>query len=183
MTELRNQDEETPGMGPWPYFAPDELEAVAKVLRSSKVSYWTGTEGREFEKEYAAFVGCQHGVAVANGTVSLELALYALSVGAGDEVIFTPRTFMASASCVVMRGATPVMADVDPVSQNITAETIAKVLSSRNKAIICVHLAGWPAVPGGSTWNCMSRIGRSRNRRPMGIWVIPARVVDGVVSL
>ncbi len=110
MTELRNQDEETPAMGPWPYFAPDEIEAVAKVLRSGKVSYWTGTDGREFEKEYAAFVRCQHGVAVANGSVSLELALYALSVSAGDEVIVTPRSFVASASCVVMRGATPVAA-------------------------------------------------------------------------
>ncbi len=144
MTELRRQEEETPAMGPWPSFAPDELEAVAKVLRSGKVNYWTGSEGREFEKEYAAFVGCQHGVAVANGTVSLELALYALSIGAGDEVIVTPRTFIASASCIVIRGAAPVMADVDPVSQNITAETIAKVLSARTKAIICVHLAGWP---------------------------------------
>ena len=144
MSELRNPEKETPAMGSWPYFAADELAAVTKVLRSGKVNYWTGTEGRAFEQEYAAFVGCQHGVAVANGTVSLELALYALSVGAGDEVVVTPRSFIASASCVVMRGAKPVMADVDPVSQNITAETIAKVLSPRTKAIICVHLAGWP---------------------------------------
>ena len=129
---------------PWPYFSQDEIDAVTRVLNSGRVNYWTGDEGRQFEAEFAAFVGCKHAVAVANGTVALELALEALGIGPGDEVVVTSRTFIASASCAVMRGATPVMADVDWDSQNITAETIRAVLSPRTRAIIAVHLAGWP---------------------------------------
>jgi dTDP-4-amino-4,6-dideoxygalactose transaminase len=129
---------------PWPFFAQDEIEAVTSVLRSGKVNYWTGTEGRDFEREFALFTGCKYAIALANGTVALELALYALGIGPGDEVITTCRTFIASASCIVMRGAIPVLADVDPVSQNITAATIRPCITSRTKAIICVHLAGWP---------------------------------------
>lgn len=128
----------------WPYFDSEEIEAAAAVLRSGKVNYWTGTEGREFEKEFAAFTGCKYAVAVANGTVALELALYALGIGPGDEVIVPTRTFIASASCAVMRGATPVIADVDANSQNITADIIRPLLSPRTKAIVTVHLAGWP---------------------------------------
>lgn len=129
---------------PWPFFEPDEIAAAASTLQSGKVNYWTGTEGREFEREFAAFTGCSHSVALANGTVALELALYALGIGSGDEVIVTPRTFIASASCCVMRGAVPVMADVDKASQNITADTIRSKITPRTKAIIAVHLAGWP---------------------------------------
>ena len=129
---------------PWPYFAPDEIEAARAVLASGKVNYWTGEEGREFEREYAAHVGTEYAIALANGTVALELALYALGIGSGDEVVVPGRTFIASASCVVMRGAVPVVADVDPISGNLTAETVASVLTSRTKAIIAVHLAGWP---------------------------------------
>ena len=129
---------------PWPSFTVEEAEIVQKVLLSNKVNYWTGNEGREFEKEFAAYAGCRHAIALANGTVALELALFALGIGPGDEVITTSRTFIASASCIVMRGATPVLADVDPVSQNITAATIRHCITSRTKAIICVHLAGWP---------------------------------------
>jgi dTDP-4-amino-4,6-dideoxygalactose transaminase len=129
---------------PWPSFEADEIEAVAVVLRSGKINYKTGEEGRLFEKEFATFVGCAHGVAVANGTVALELALHALGIGAGDEVVVPSRTFIASASCVVMRGATAVIADVDETSQNLTADTIRPLLTSRTKAIIAVHLAGWP---------------------------------------
>ncbi len=128
----------------WPYFEADEIEAVDRVLRSGKINYWTGDEGRQFEKEYANYVGTKYAVAVANGTVGLELALYALGVGAGDEVITTSRTFIASASSVVMRGAKPVVADVDRDSQNITAETIRQAITTRTRAIIVVHLAGWP---------------------------------------
>ncbi|AIZ46668.1 aminotransferase [Deinococcus radiopugnans] len=132
-------------MAPWPIFEPDEIDAVSEVMRSGKVNYWTGTEGREFEKEYAAVLGVPHAIALHNGTQALELALYALGVGAGDEVITTPRTFIASASAAVMRGAVPVMAEVDRDSGNITAETIRAVLTPRTRAIIVVHLAGWPA--------------------------------------
>jgi dTDP-4-amino-4,6-dideoxygalactose transaminase len=130
--------------GPWPHYGGDEISAVTSILASGKVNYWTGEESRLFEKEFASFVGCKHAIAVANGTVALELALYALGIGPGDEVIVTCRTFIASASAVVMRGATPVMADVERDSQNISADTIKAVLTSRTKAIIAVHLAGWP---------------------------------------
>src|SRR5664279_2718788 len=129
---------------PWPYFESEEIEAVERVLRSGKINYWTGDEGRQFEKEYAEYVGTKHAVAVANGTVGLELALYALGIKPGDEVVTTSRTFIASASCVVMRGAMPVMADVDRDSQNITAESIRRVITPKTKAIIAVHLAGHP---------------------------------------
>lgn len=129
---------------PWPLFTEEEAGAVRRVLLSNRVNYWTGTECREFEKEFAAFAGCEYAVALANGTVALDLALKALGVGSGDEVVVTPRTFIASASCVVNAGATPVFADVDRESQNITAETIRSVLSPRTRAVICVHLAGWP---------------------------------------
>lgn len=128
----------------WPFFDRDEVDVVNRVLGSGKVSYWTGEEGKLFEKEFAEYHCCNHAVAIANGTVALELALFALGIGAGDEVIVTPRTFIASASCCVMRGATPMLADVEPVSQNVNAASIEALISPRTKAIICVHLAGWP---------------------------------------
>lgn len=128
----------------WPSFERDDIEAAVSVLRSGKINYWTGEEGRLFEKEFAAFTGCKYGVAVANGTVALELALYSLGIGPGDEVIVPSRTFIASASCAVMRGATPVIADVDVSSQNLTADTIRPLLTPRTKAVVTVHLAGWP---------------------------------------
>jgi len=133
---------------PWPAFGEEELEAVATVLRSGKVNYWTGRHGRLFEEEFARFTGCRHAVAVANGTVALELALHALGIGPGDEVIVPARSFVASASCCETRGATAIFADVDPDSQNLTAETIRAVLSRKTKAIIAVHLAGWPCEMG-----------------------------------
>jgi dTDP-4-amino-4,6-dideoxygalactose transaminase len=128
----------------WPQFGTEEIEAASSVLRSGRVNYWTGQEGRSFETEFAALTHCKHAVAVANGSVSLELALYALGIQPGDDVVVTCRSFIASAACVIMRGATPVFADVDRDTQNITAESIRPVLSSRTKAIIAVHLAGWP---------------------------------------
>ncbi len=131
-------------MTAWPCFAEDEIAAVEAVLRSGKVNYWTGEEGRHFEQEFASWCGVRHAVAVANGTVALELALHALGIGPGDEVVVPPRTFLATASAVVMCGARPVFADVDPVSGNITAGNIEKVLTPATRAIIPVHLAGWP---------------------------------------
>ncbi len=128
----------------WPHYDEDEITAVQNVLRSGKVNYWTGEQGRLFESEFAAFTETRHAIALANGTVALELALYALGIGQGDEVIVPCRTFIASASAAVMRGAKPVVADVDLNSQNITAQNIAAVLSSKTKAIITVHLSGWP---------------------------------------
>ena len=129
---------------PWPSFTAQEADAVRNVLLSNKVNYWTGTECHEFEKEFAAWAGTRHAVALANGTLALDVALKALGIGPGDEVVVTPRTFIASISCVVNAGATPVFADVEADSGNLSAVTIAKVLTPKTKAIICVHLAGWP---------------------------------------
>lgn len=134
----------TAPFAPWPHHDDAELDAALRVLRSGKVNYWTGEEGREFEREYAAYTGCSHAIALTNGTAALELALIALGIGAGDEVVTTSRTFIASASCAVMRGATPVMADVDRDSQNVTAASIEAALTPQTRAIIAVHLAGWP---------------------------------------
>lgn len=129
---------------PWPSFTQEEADAVSRVLLSNKVNYWTGQEGREFESEFADFAGTEHAIAVANGTLALDLALKGLGIGAGDEVVVTPRTFLASATSVINAGATPVFADVDPDSQNITPETVAAVITPKTKAVVCVHLAGWP---------------------------------------
>lgn len=129
---------------PWPSFTEEEADAVRDVILSNKVNYWTGQECREFEKEFAAWVGTEYAIALANGTVALDVALQALGIGAGDEVVVTPRTFLASVSSIVNAGAVPVFAEVDRDSQNITAETIRAVLTPRTRAVICVHLAGWP---------------------------------------
>lgn len=129
---------------PWPSFSVEEADAARDVILSNRVNYWTGEECRHFEREFAAWVGTRHAIALANGTVALDLALKALGIGAGDEVVVTPRTFLASVSCIVNAGAVPVFAEVDRDSQNITAETIRAVLTPRTRAVICVHLAGWP---------------------------------------
>jgi len=130
---------------PWPHFSEEEIVAAEEVLRSGKVNYWTGEEGRKFEIEYAASLGVKHAIVLANGSLALELALMALDIGPGDEVITTPRSFIASTSCAVMRGAKPVFADVDRDSGCITAETIREKITAKTKAIIPVHLGGWPA--------------------------------------
>ena len=129
---------------PWPHYEEDEISSTMLTLKSGRVNYWTGQEGRQFEDEFAAFVGTNYAVALMNGTVALEAALIALGMGPGDEVIVASRTFIASASCVLIRGGRPVMADVDPVSQNITADTVLAVLTPMTRGIIAVHLAGWP---------------------------------------
>jgi len=129
---------------PWPSFTQEEADAVSRVLLSNKVNYWTGQEGREFEKEFAVFAGTQYAIAVGNGTLALDLALKGLGIGAGDEVVVTPRTFLASATAVINAGATPVFADVDPDTQNITPATVAAVITPKTRAVVAVHLAGWP---------------------------------------
>ncbi len=129
---------------PWPSFSLEEVQAVADVVASNRVNYWTGDRCRTFEKHFAEWAGTKHAIALANGTVALDVALKALGIGPGDEVITTPRTFLASASCIVTAGAVPVFADVDPDSQNITADTIRAVMTERTKAVICVHLGGMP---------------------------------------
>lgn len=129
---------------PWPSFSAEEADAVRDVVLSNRVNYWTGQECREFEREFAAWCGVDHAIALANGTLALDVALKAMGIGPGDEVVVTPRTFIASVSCVVNAGAIPVFADVELDSGNISARTIAEVLTPRTKGVICVHLAGWP---------------------------------------
>lgn len=134
---------------PWPSFSDEEIEAVAAVLRSNRVNYWTGEECRQFEREFADWAGTRHAVALANGTLALDIVWPVLGVGAGDEVICTPRSYQASASTIAMAGARPVFADTDRDSQNITPATVAPLITDRTKAIMCVHLAGWPCdMPG-----------------------------------
>ncbi|WP_018503391.1 DegT/DnrJ/EryC1/StrS family aminotransferase [Parafrankia discariae] len=129
---------------PWPSFSTGEIDAVGEVLRGGRVNYWTGEQGRAFEREYAAAVRADHGIALANGTVALELALRALGVGPGDEVVVPSRTFLASASCAVAVGARPVFADVDRESGNLTADTVHAAITGRTRAVVAVHLGGWP---------------------------------------
>ncbi len=128
----------------WPCFEDDEIQAVVNVLKSGNVNQWTGDEVNAFEKEFARYIGSNYSIALANGSLALDLALIAFNIGKGDEVIVPPRTFVASVSCVALRGATPVFVDVDPLSQNITLETISKAVTPKTKAVIAVHLAGWP---------------------------------------
>jgi len=128
----------------WPSFTDEEAESVRATLLSNKVNYWTGLECREFEGEFANWTGTKYSIALANGTLALDLALKSLDIGPGDQVIVTPRTFIASISCVINAGAVPVFADVDHNSGNISAETIARVITSKTKATIPVHLGGYP---------------------------------------
>ena len=128
----------------WPMYTQEEAKAIQEVLLSNKVNYWTGDNGVLFEQEFSQFIGSKYAVAVANGTVALDLALKTLSLKHDDEVIVTSRTFIASVSSIVNAGATPVFVDVDRNTQNITSKTILPAITRNTKAIICVHLAGWP---------------------------------------
>lgn len=128
----------------WPSYAQDELDAVQKVLQSGRVNYWTGDLGEKFEQQFAAYFGVKYGVALSNGSVALELALDVLNIGVGDEVIVTSRTFIATVSSICLKGATPVFADVDLNTQNISAGSIQACITPKTKAILLVHLAGWP---------------------------------------
>ncbi|MBV1858276.1 MAG: DegT/DnrJ/EryC1/StrS family aminotransferase [Nannocystaceae bacterium] len=129
----------------WPQFESDERGAVAEVLESGRVNYWTGTRGRAFERAFADYTGVAHGIAVANGTVAIEVALQALGIGEGDEVIVPSCTFVATASAVMRMGARPVFADLCPRSGNLTPQSVDAVATERTRAVIAVHLGGWPA--------------------------------------
>jgi dTDP-4-amino-4,6-dideoxygalactose transaminase len=128
----------------WPSYSREEIKAVTAVLESGKVNYWTGENCRKFEKEFSAWSESKYSVALGNGTLALDVAFKALNIGYGDEVIVTSRTFIASVSSIVNSGATPIFADVDLSSQNITLDSISKKIVKKTKAIVCVHLAGWP---------------------------------------
>jgi dTDP-4-amino-4,6-dideoxygalactose transaminase len=129
---------------PWPCYTDEEVRAASEVLASNRVNYWTGTQCKSFEREFGAWTGARYAIAVANGTVAIEMSLRAAGIGKGDEVIVTPRTYIASVSSVVNVGATPVFADVDRNSQNFSVDEVASVVSAKTRAIVCVHLAGWP---------------------------------------
>jgi len=128
----------------WPVYGQDEIDAVAAVLSSGRVNYWTGDEGRKFEREFARYVGVDHGIATSNGSQALGLALRSLQLEPGAEVIVTPRSFVASAAEIVLAGLRPVFADIDTDSQNLTAATIGPAITANTGALVVVHLAGWP---------------------------------------
>jgi len=128
----------------WPSFTQEEASSIQRVLLSNKVNYWTGEECRKFEKEFASWSESKYAVSLGNGTLALDVAFKALNIVDGDEVIVTSRTFIASVSSIVNSGATPIFTDVDLASQNITPENIRSVITDKTKAIVCVHLAGWP---------------------------------------
>ena len=129
----------------WPFFSDEEIEAALETLRSGKVNYWTGNETKKFEKEFANYIGSKYGIATSNGSTALTMAYSALNIGEGDEVITTPRTYIATASSLVLLGAKPVFADVDLDSGAITPESIEPLISPKTKAIAVVHIGGWPA--------------------------------------
>ncbi|MDW5377027.1 DegT/DnrJ/EryC1/StrS aminotransferase family protein [Halomonas sp. HP20-15] len=128
----------------WPCFTEQEADAVRRVLLSNQVNYWTGSEGRAFEREFAQAVDSEFAIAVANGTTALDLALKGLGIGVGDEVLVTSRTFLASVSSIVLAGATPVFVDIDRDTQNISPRAVLEAITPKTRAIIAVHLAGWP---------------------------------------
>lgn len=185
--DARSPEDSNPPIGPlrlrkssWPRFEPDEILAVTGVLRSGAVnSLHHGRSCRRFEQAMADLCEMPYAIAVSNGTVALELALRALGIGAGDEVVVPARSFIASASCVVSCGATPVFADIDRDSQNLTAASIAAVMTARTRAVIAVHLAGWPcdmpeinalAASNGLVVveDCAQAIGARLDGRPVG---------------
>ncbi len=130
---------------PWPYYSEEEKEIANKILSSGKVNYWTGEEGKKFEKNFSKYVGTEYSIAHANGTLALYSAYLAIGLKEGDEVITTPRSFVATASTILLFGAKPIFADVDFDSGCISASTIEPLINKRTKAIAVVHIGGWPA--------------------------------------
>lgn len=131
-------------MNSWPHFDPEDIQKATEILKSGKINYWTGFEGREFEKEFSRYTGVNYSVAVDNGTNALILAAHALGISRGDEVIMSPRTFVASAFSVMHLGAKPVFVDIDRNSQNVDPNLIEAAITPNTKAIMAIHLAGWP---------------------------------------
>jgi len=125
----------------YPYFNVSTLKRVQQVLKSGRVNYWTGKECKEFEKEFSKYIGNKYSVTLSNGSVALELALKALNLKKGDEIIVSPRSFVISASCVLNLGLKPVFADID-YNGNLSIEGIKKVFKKNIRAIILVHLNG-----------------------------------------
>ena len=131
-------------MNSWPHFSNEEIQKSSDILRSGKINYWTGNEGKDFEKEFSSYVGVNHSVVVDNGTSALILAAHSLGISKGDEVIMSPRTFVASAFSIMVLGARPVFVDIDRDTQNIDPSLIEAAITPKTKAIMAIHLAGWP---------------------------------------
>ncbi len=129
----------------WPCFDLDQIEAASTILASGKVNYWTGEEGRLFEKEFSKWCGTSQAIALSNGSLALSACYESINLAPGDEIITSPRTFIATASSAVLSGAIPRFADVSRESGVITVETIEPLINKRTKAISVVHLGGWPA--------------------------------------
>lgn len=127
----------------WPFHDERESKALNEVLESGK--WWYGEKVREFEERFAAFQGAKYGITTTSGTTALEIALIAAGVGAGDEVIIPPYTFVATASSVLKVNAIPVFVDIEPDTFNIDPQKIESAITSKTKAIMPVHFAGLPA--------------------------------------
>ena len=126
----------------WPNFDKKTIKAVKDVLKSGKVNYWTGPKGMEFEKAYAAWQGSKYAISASSGTAALHIALSALGIGPGDEVIVPSYTFIASSFSIVQAGAIPRFADVNINDHCISIESAEKLVNKRTKAIMPVHLYG-----------------------------------------
>jgi len=159
IVEMTKEKMELP---PWPHYAEDEIDAATAVLRTGKVNYWTGSDVKAFEEAYAAYCGVDHAIALANGTLALEAGLIGLGLQAGDEVIVTSRTFIASASAIALRGGIPVFADVNRDSQNMDPTAVAAMIGPRTVGMVAVHLAGWPCD--------MDALGELADRH--GLWIM-----------
>jgi len=125
-----------------PSIAEEEIAGVADTLRSGWIT--TGPKAAQFEERFGAYVGCPHAVALASATGAMHLALHALGLGPGDEVITPSMTWVSTVNLVTLAGATPVFADIDRDTLMVTAETIEPCLTPRTKLIIPVHFAGAP---------------------------------------
>jgi dTDP-4-amino-4,6-dideoxygalactose transaminase len=119
----------------------DEVEWALRRVAESQL-FILGPDVAEFEREVADYVGAKHAIGCASGTDALVLSLHALAIGAGDEIVTTPFSFFASASCAALLGATPVFADIDPGTFNIDPERVEDAISPKTKAIVPVHLFG-----------------------------------------
>ena len=126
----------------WPQFDEHAIKAVEAVLRSGKVNYWTGKRGMEFEKQFAEWQGSKYAISVATGTAALHVALNALGIGPGDEVIVPSYTFIASSFSIVQAGAIPRFADVNLDDHCLSVESAEKLVTPRTKAVMPVHLYG-----------------------------------------
>ena len=132
-------------ISPWPYFDDKQINQVTNILKKGAVNSWYGNETKNFEKEFALWSNNKYAIALANGSLALSSAYLSLNIGEGDEVITTPRTFIATASSLSLLKAKPIFADVDINSGNITAKTIEPLINKKTRAISVVHIGGWPA--------------------------------------